>query len=97
MGDGFERKVVSKEEFMTYESRIKEIGKLVLDLVNDMGVSLIINGINPENDPKMSNVCFSFFPGNYHSVHYDDIACSWIRESRGWKFNENKEEKKDGE
>lgn len=92
MEDGFERKIVSKEEFMTFEQRIKEIGKAVLDLINDMGVSLIINGINPENDPETSNVCFSFYPGNYHSVHYDDIACSWGRESRGWKFI-NKEEK----
>lgn len=97
MEDGFERKIVSKEEFMTFEQRIKEIGKAVLDLINDMGVSLIINGINPENDPETSNVCFSFYPGNYHSVHYDDIACSWGRESRGWKFNEKKEENKDGE
>lgn len=96
MEDGFERKVVSKEEFMTFEQRIKEIGKAVLDLVNDMGVSLIINGVNPENDPETSNVCFTFYPGNYHSVQYDDIACSWIRESRGWKFI-NKEENKDGE
>lgn len=92
MEDGFERKIVSKEEFMTFEQRIKEIGKAVLDLINDMGVSLIINGVNPENDPETSNVCFSFYPGNYHSVHYDDIACSWGRESRGWKFI-NKEEK----
>lgn len=92
MEDGFERKIVSKEEFMTFEQRIKEIGKAVLDLINDMGVSLIINGINPENEPETSNVCFSFYPGNYHSVHYDDIACSWGRESRGWKFI-NKEEK----
>ena len=82
---------------MTFEQRIKEIGKAVLDLINDMGVSLIINGVNPENDPETSNVCFSFYPGNYHSVHYDDIACSWGRESRGWKFNEKKEENKDGE
>jgi hypothetical protein len=96
MEEGIERKVVSKEEFMTFEQRIKEIGKAVLDLVNDMGVSLIINGMNPENDPETSNVCFSFYPGNYHSVHYDDIACSWIRESGGWKFI-NKEENKDGE
>lgn len=92
MGEEFERKVVSKEEFMTFEQRIKEIGKAVLDLVNDMGVSLAISGINPENDPEKSNVCFTFFPGNYSIVNYDDIACSWIRESRGWKFI-NKEEK----
>ena len=92
MGEGIERKVVSKEEFMTFEQRIKEIGKAVLDLVNDMGVSLIINGMNPENDTETSNVCFTFFPGNYRRVHYDDIACSWIRGSRGWKFI-NKEEK----
>ena len=97
MGEEKKRKSMTEEELKAFEPRIREIGAMVLKLTRDMGVSIIINGVNPYDEPNRANVGFSFHPANYDVVWYDDIAGLFLPESRGWKFDKGKKEEKDGE
>lgn len=96
MGEEKDRNVITKEEFFAIESRVKEIGKELMELTEKIGSTIIVITTYRIGEPDRTNADFTFFAENFESVDYQDIAGNYSDENTGWKFKD-KEENKDGE